>query len=211
MILSRVASYKRCQQRKLSMARVQSSVKHPHYCTACNDQRPEEDVASTADPLKLLHMWSVSCSCGAYAMLQELIYTNKLADEEEDLLEAILQLGKALPRYNAYLLAPPAPAASAAKQQQAPTRQLALTGEQLHPRSLLAAGTLPLTYLHTPGSEDDLKGISHWVIADLDSQVRESLPKLLGSCVQAALAAALAFTAGTVGEVRRWGRFDLLR
>lgn len=28
-----------------------------------------------------------------------------------------------------------------------------------------------LGYLHHPGSEDDVKGISHWLIADFDTKV----------------------------------------
>ena len=32
-----------------------------------------------------------------------------------------------------------------------------------------------LGYLHRPSTEDEVKGITHWVVTDLDTQVRHAL------------------------------------
>ena len=52
---------------------------------------------------------------------------------------------------------------------------MALVGPELsareHPWSELG-------YLHHPGSEDDVKGISHWLIADFDAKVAPALQQL---------------------------------
>ena len=46
--------------------------------------------------------------------------------------------------------------------------QIALASEVLHPT---AEPWSQLGYLHRPGTEDEVKGISHWVVADLDTEV----------------------------------------
>ena len=50
--------------------------------------------------------------------------------------------------------------------------QLALAGPELNPRQ---APWAQLGYLHHAGSEDDVKGISHWIVADFDGKVRAML------------------------------------
>lgn len=47
--------------------------------------------------------------------------------------------------------------------------QLALVAERLNPT---LEPWSQLGYLHRPGTEDKVKGISHWVITDLDIAVR---------------------------------------
>ncbi len=49
--------------------------------------------------------------------------------------------------------------------------QIALVSEMLKPT---AEPWSQLGYVHRPGTEDDVKGISHWVITDLDTEVRTS-------------------------------------
>ena len=99
--------------------------------------------------------------------LQEQIYSGALADDEEDLLEAILEQGKALPRFNSYILSPPAsPDGSVAEDAAV---QLAIGGAA---GVSAGQGWHGLKYLHSSGSEEEVKAITHWVVADFESEVR---------------------------------------
>ena len=112
--------------------------------------------------------------------VQEQIYSYKLSDEDEDLLEAILALGKALPRYNAYLLTPPSPDLPFTDR----TRQLALTQGRVHPNDFLGAFDWRLSYLHAAGTEDELKSITHWVVGDFEAEVTCPASFCRASCVE---------------------------
>ncbi len=46
--------------------------------------------------------------------------------------------------------------------------QLALVSDMLKPT---AEPWSQLGYVHRPGTEDEVKGISHWVVTDLDTEV----------------------------------------
>lgn len=88
--------------------------------------------------------------------LQERIYYGHLSDREK-FPEAILAAHKALPRYNALIF-------SSEEAGEGP-RQLALVGP------VLRGAARGLQYVHQPGTEDEVKAVSHWVVADPDSQV----------------------------------------
>lgn len=87
-------------------------------------------------------------------------------DEDEDVLHNILALTGAVPRFNPRILQ--APAAGDKRGPDAP-RQLLLARKGLRPSEAPFSG---LGYIHHPGSEDDIKGITHWLAADLDTKVR---------------------------------------
>ena len=50
--------------------------------------------------------------------------------------------------------------------------QMALVSDNLKPT---AEPWSLLGYLHRPKTEDEVKGISHWVVTDLDTEVRSSI------------------------------------
>lgn len=89
---------------------------------------------------------------------QEIIYFGILEDTEEDIPGFLMKYFKAVPRFNPRILD--------AAGESAP-EQLALTGK-------LAANAEPfasLGHLHHPGTEDGLKGVTHWVAVDVETQV----------------------------------------
>ncbi|KAK9839732.1 hypothetical protein WJX84_005510 [Apatococcus fuscideae] len=106
--------------------------------------------------------------------IQEAVYYAQLKDEEEDLLAAVLKMNDAASRYNARITGSSdadsddlttSPAASA-------VRQLSLSKSPLSP---LSGPLQSLGYLHKPGTEDDLKPITHWLVADVASQAGRQL------------------------------------
>ena len=82
------------------------------------------------------------------------------------MLQSILTLTGAVPRYNPRILQE---AGSGDRNGAASPRQLTLAGKGLRPSEAPFAG---LGYIHYPGSEDDIKSITHWLVVDLDTQVR---------------------------------------
>lgn len=97
---------------------------------------------------------------------QEWIYTGKLEREPgKNILQSVLQITGAVPRYNPRILQQPG----------ANDAALPETPVQL---SLGAAGLKPweppfsdLGYLHHPGTDDDIKAITHWLLLDIDTKV----------------------------------------
>jgi hypothetical protein len=87
-------------------------------------------------------------------------------EDDHDVLHSILELTGAVPRYNPRILQ--APAAGDKSLPDTP-RQLVLARQGLRPSE---APFSTLGYIHHPGSEDDVKGITHWLAADLDTKVR---------------------------------------
>ena len=87
-----------------------------------------------------------------------MVYFGKLTDEEEDVPGFLMRYFKAVPRYNPRVadISSAGPAAA---------RQLSLHTAVNEP--VLTA----LGYLHHAGTEDAVKAISHWIAADLCTQV----------------------------------------
>ncbi|KAK9811403.1 hypothetical protein WJX72_003341 [[Myrmecia] bisecta] len=110
------------------------------------------------------------------ARLQQSVYYRKLRDEERDLPAAILKLYKALPRYNPRILAQPSPSGGLIKAETTGSadgvRQTSLAGAHLR---LGEAPFAALGYLHHGDSEDSIKAVSHWVVADVGSQAGRTL------------------------------------
>ena len=86
------------------------------------------------------------------------MYFGKLTDEEEDVPGFLMRHFKAVPRYNPRV-------ADTSSLGPAAARQLSLHMSVNEP-ALTALG-----YLHHPGTEDAVKAISHWIAADLSTQV----------------------------------------
>ena len=105
------------------------------------------------------------CNLREGIALQELIYYGILDDSEEDILRFLMDHHKAVPRYNPRILGV-----------EGPSPQLTLT-VNLSPPS-----PEDMAYLHRAGTEDAVKTVTHWVVADLKSRVRykqssDSLPE----------------------------------
>ncbi|BDA49281.1 UDP-glucose:glycoprotein glucosyltransferase 1 [Coccomyxa sp. Obi] len=98
--------------------------------------------------------------------LQEAVYFSRIQDSDEDLLGAILRAFDAAPKYNPRLLQTDTDSAAGSAQ------QVALVGPSLN---VSQQPWSQLGYLHHASTQDEVKGISHWVIADLDSQEGQKL------------------------------------
>lgn len=115
--------------------------------------------------------------------LQPAIYNGELDDDDGDMLEVLLDFYEALPTLNRRILT---------KSPDAPQLQLAgpLLGIAPLPRVAGVGGCdrsggcdsggvggggnsalRSLGYLHSPGTEDLVKGVTHWVVADFATQV----------------------------------------
>lgn len=107
---------------------------------------------------------------------QEWVYTGRLEKEKgKDILESVLQLTGAVPRYNPRILQQPGPNDKAGPETPV---QLPLGTKGLRPWE---APFSELGYLHHPGTEDSIKAITHWLLLDLDTPVRPSLLKASSS------------------------------
>jgi hypothetical protein len=96
--------------------------------------------------------------------MQEMTYFGQLTDGLPDVSAFLLAHFKALPRYNPRISGIPGAAAP---------RQLPLLGE-LAPGS---ANVASLGYLHHPGTEEMVKTITHWIVTDVATQARRSVPE----------------------------------
>ena len=85
-----------------------------------------------------------------------MVYYGVLRDNEEDIMAFLLAHFNALPRFN--------PRITEGEGDDAAT-QLMLT------KDLAPLPNDQLNYLHHPGTEDNVKAVSHWVILDLKLEV----------------------------------------
>ena len=88
-------------------------------------------------------------------------YFGKLSDDEEDIPRFLLEHFHAVPRFNPRLT-------DAAVVGPAAAWQLPLTESSLSP---LLPPISKLGYLHHAGTEDDIKAVTHWIAASLDTKV----------------------------------------
>lgn len=89
-------------------------------------------------------------------LLQEMVYYGALRDNEEDILSFLLGHFNALPRFNPRIMEGEGDDAAT---------QLMLT------KDLAPLPIDQLNYLHHLGTEDSVKAVTHWIIADLKLKV----------------------------------------
>ena len=89
-------------------------------------------------------------------LLQELVYFGDLKDQEPDIPAFLLRHFHALPRFNPRVMETEGDEAGL---------QVALT------KHLAPPPPDQINYLHHPGTENVLKAITHWVVADLTTKV----------------------------------------